>query len=939
MKQATLSIAVLLLTAAPLSAAPVDFVREVQPILAKHCYACHGEKKQKSGLRLDIKAKAFAGGELYGASILAGNSKESPLFQFVADADADLKMPPEGDRLAANEIDALKRWVDEGANWPDGADTAKIADLRDHWSFKPLGEPEVPAVKDQRWPRGEIDRFILARLEKAGLHPSAQADRVAWLRRVYFDLIGLPPTPEQVTAFVDDRRDDAYERVVDELLRSPRHGERWAQHWLDVVRYADTHGFEVNTERPNAWPYRDYVIQALNDDTPYDQFIREQIVGDALGKDAATGFLVTASVLLPGQIGQDEPSKRLARQDAIDEIVTNIGQTFLGLSIGCARCHDHKFDPISQREYHAMQAFVAGVDYGDRELRTAISDSARRDAEVARKRIAEIDAALSRFVPLANSGAERPMVAARMNVDRVAAVKAKRLRFTIDTTNRLEPCIDELEVFNLTGENVALASRGATVTSSGDNVAPDRHELRFVNDGEYGNSRSWMSSEMGKGWVVIEFAAEQEVDRIAWGRDRKGEFADRLATNYKIEIAGNDGAWTLVADSRDRRAYDPDKTTAEFSTAGLNESEATQAKQLVEEKQRLEPIVVKGTASQQVFAGVFRTPDEIRFLVRGNPEQPRDAVAPAVPDAIGGVSLPNETTEQARRRALADWIANKSNPLTSRVMVNRIWQGHFGVGLVETASDFGHGGQKPSHPELLDWLAGEFIRAGWSMKHMHRLIVLSATYRQASEMSQTAGDGTAQLAANTSSPLPANVDAQCRLLWAYPARRLEAETLRDSMLAVSGQLNLKMYGRGFDLFDQRGGLSGFKPVERFSGEGLRRMVYVHKVRRERDAVFGAFDCPDAGQSTPRRRESTTPIQALNLLNSHFTLDAADAFGARVQREAAVDVNAQVRRAYQCALNRLPSDNELVDAAAVVREHGMPALCRALFNCNEFLFVP
>lgn len=933
-------LAAILVSRPSAAAEPVDFVREVQPILAKHCYSCHGAKKQKSGLRLDIKAKAFAGGELYGASIVAGKSQDSPLLQFVADADADLQMPPEGDRLAAGEIDTLKRWIDAGASWPESADTAQAVDLRDHWSFKPLTKPEIPEVKNERWPRGEIDRFILARLEREGLQPAAAADRVAWLRRVYFDLIGLPPTPEQVAMFAADTRDDAFERVVEELLRSPHYGERWAQHWLDVVRYADTHGFEVNTERPNAWPYRDYVIQALNEDTPYDQFVREQIVGDAHGKDAATGFLVTASVLLPGQIGQDEPSKRLARQDAIDEIVTNFGQTFLGLSIGCARCHDHKFDPVSQRDYYAMQAFVAGVEYGDRTLRTPMSEAARREAAAARQRIAEIDAALARFVPLANSGVERPMINARMNVDRIAARKAQRLRFTIAATNRLEPCLDELEVFNTAGENVALAGLGAKVTSSGDNVAVDRHELRFLNDGEYGNSRSWMSSEMGKGWVIVEFPAEQEIDRVLWGRDRKGEFADRLATNYTIEVAGKDGQWQMVADSRDRLAFDPNKSpSTEFPTAGLSEADAAQAKQLVEEKRRLETTAAKSETAQEVFAGVFRKPDEIRVLARGNPELPRAAVAPAVPEAFGNLSLPTDAAEQARRTALADWIASPQNPLTARVMVNRIWQGHFGVGLVETPSDFGHGGQKPTHPELLDWLAGELIRAGWSIKQMHRSIVLSATYRQASAISPAASARGAEVASNTSCPLPASVDAQCRLLWAYPARRLEAEAIRDSMLFISGQLDSKMYGRGFDLFNQRGGLSGFTPIEQVTGDGLRRMIYAHKVRRERDAVFGAFDCPDAGQSTPRRRESTTPIQALNLLNSRFTLDVADAFAARVQREAGSDLNAQVRRAYQLALSRNPTDAELSETAPVVREHGLPVLGRALFNCNEFLFVP
>ncbi|MEW6306055.1 MAG: PSD1 and planctomycete cytochrome C domain-containing protein [Verrucomicrobiota bacterium] len=900
------------------TAAPVDFVREVRPIFEKHCYECHGEKKQKSGLRLDVKAAVFKGGDAHGASLVAGKAKESPLIQLITSKDEDERMPPRKSSsagLSAAEIATLTRWINEGAMWPDGVDLVKLSDKRDHWSFKPLA---VPPRKHS------IDSFIIAKLKAHGLALSPEADRTTWLRRVSFDLIGLPPAPEQVAAFLKDRRPDAPARVVDELLQSPRYGERWAQHWLDVVRYADTHGFEVNTERPNAWPYRDYVIRAFNRDTPYDRFIREQIVGDALGEDAATGFLITSSVLLPGQIGKDEPSKRLARQDALDEIVTNIGQTFLGLSVGCARCHDHKFDPISARDYYAMQAFVAGVEYQDRDLRTPEAEAMRREVKALKPRIAKIDQQLARFVPLAKSTVERAPVNARLNTDRFAPLKARRVRFTIRETNNREPCLDELEVFDLSGRNVALASEGATATSSGDIIVADRHDLKHINDGQYGNSRSWMSNEKGKGWVVLEFPAEHTIDRVVWGRDREEKFADRLATDYLIEVADASGEWRAVADATDRRKFDPnDKRPVAFSTKGLTGNEAKEANALMQEKTALEGRLKAAQDGQKAFAGTFRKPDDIHLLNRGDPEQPKDAVVPAVLSALGTVKLPKDTSEQERRRALADWIASPQNPLTARVMANRIWQGHFGAGLVETPSDFGRNGTKPSHPELLDWLAQEFIRSGWSVKHMHKLIVLSATYRQSSRHHSTA----------------ARQDADVRLLWRFPSRRLEAETIRDSMLAVSGRLNLKMYGRGFDLFDKRGGLSGFQPVESFSGDGLRRMIYAHKVRREREAVFGSFDCPDAGQSTARRRESTTPIQALNLFNSRFTLDESAALAARAKADAGSDVRKQIRRAYQLAFSRDPRAEELRDAEPVVREHGLATLCRALFNSNEFLFLP
>ena len=903
------SFPIYLLFAMAAAAAPVDFVREVRPIFETHCYECHGEVKHKGGLRLDVKAAALKGGDNDGPNIIPGKAKESSLIHFVTSTHEDEVMPPKGVRLSAEQVATLIAWINEGATWPDGVDLVKLKDKSDHWSFKP-----VKTFADLR----TIDAFIDAKLAEQDLRRSQPADPVSWLRRVTFDLTGLPPTPGEAAAFL--KKPD-HSATVERLLASPRYGERWAQHWLDLVRYADTHGFEVNTERPNAWPYRDYVIHAFNNDTPYDHFIKEQIVGDALGADAATGFLVTASVLLPGQIGKDEPSKRLARQDSLDEMVTNIGQTFLGLSVGCARCHDHKFDPISAKDYYAMQAFVAGVEYQDRELHTPEAVAARARMKQINAQVAALEKQLSRFVPLAKSGVKRPMINARENVDRFSPSMAKRVRFTIRETNNLEPCVDELEVFSTAGANIAL---NAAVTVSGEKVTADRHEQQFVNDGNYGNSRSWMSNEMGQGWVMIEFTQEQEIDRVIWGRDREGKFKDRLATSYFIEIADASGTWKTVADSDDRESFDAGKATKpEFAAQGIPKEEAEVAGKLRAQKVALEKELSGLDASQKVFAGIFRKPDAIHLLNRGDPEQPKEEIIPAVLSTLGDVKLDKQTPEQQRRAALADWIASPQNPLTARVMVNRIWQGHFGVGLVETPSDFGNNGMKPTHPELLDWLASEFIRSGWSVKHMHRLIVLSETYRQSSASNDQA----------------AEKDSDVRLLWRFPSRRLEAEAIRDSMLAISGQLNLTMHGRGYDLFDKRGGLSGFNPVETSTPENQRRMIYAHKVRREPEAVFGAFDCPDAGQSTAARRASTTPIQALNLFNSRFTLDQSEAFASSVKKEAGENMAQQIQRAYQLALTREPTAEELNDTLPTVKKYGLATLCRALFNSNEFLFQP
>ncbi|MFM7592628.1 MAG: DUF1553 domain-containing protein, partial [Isosphaeraceae bacterium] len=695
-------------------------------------------------------------------------------------------------------------------------------------------------------------------------------------------------------------------------------------------RYADTHGFEVNTERPNAWPYRDYVISAMNGDTPYNRFIREQIAGDQAGHPAATGFLVTAAALLPGQIGADEESKRLARQDELAEIIINTGQTFLGLTIGCARCHDHKFAPISAKDYYAFQGFFAGVDYGDRSIPSREAAAGRRAIE---SRIADIDNRLVRHMPLARAGdrsgkvssVKRPKVNARVNNERFTPVAASRVRLTVKKTNNLEPCIDELEIFDTSGRNIALASRGGKPSASGSNIAPNRHELRLVNNGEYGNSSSWMSNETGGGWIQIDLPGTFTIDRVAWGRDRQGKLGDRLATDYKIEVASGDGPWQLVADASDREAFEGNARRAEYSFEHLPEGEKAEAQALVREKRDLEKRLGSFSADGTlVYAGIFRQPDKVRLLARGDPEQPKEPVAPATLAIFNQLQLPEDASDATRRALLADWLTDPANPLTARVAANRIWQGHFGAGLVDTPNDFGPSGSKPSHPELLDWLAGEMIRGGWSMKHMHRLIVLSATYRQSAAI-----DAKAQA-----------IDADTRLLWRYPSRRLEAELIRDNMLVVASGLNTKMGGRGYDLFGSRGGLNGFPPIEKFSDEGRRRMIYAHKVRMEKDIVFGAFDCPDAGQSMARRRQSTTPIQALNLFNSQFSIDQAQALADRVRRETSVsDFSRQIDAIFQAAFSRHARSDEVAELLPVVQETGLESLCRAVLNSNEFLFIP
>jgi hypothetical protein len=794
----------------------------------------------------------------------------------------------------------------------------------EHWSFRPVVRPPVPAIATPGWVRDPIDCFLVARLEKDGLTPSPEADRATLLRRLKFDLLGLPPTPEEVAAFVSDPRPDAYERLVERYLASPQYGERWARHWLDVVRFAESDGFEMNQPRPDAWPYRDYVIRAFNDDKPYDRFVTEQLAGDAFGADAATGFLVggpydrvkSPDVVLTAQ----------QRADELHDMVSTTGSAFLGLTVGCARCHDHKFDPISQKDYYGLSAVFAGVQHGERPLPSAESPSRRRQAEELRRQLAAATADLEALEPPARPtepAGRRLPVNPRVNVERFAPMTARFVRFTVLATNNLEPCLDELEVFTAGPDprNVALASAGATATSSGDfSAAPDLHRLDHINDGQYGNGRSWISSEVGRGWVQVELKEPAVIDRVVWGRDRQGKFADRLAVHYRIETAVRPGAWTVVASSEDRL---PAGSPASVPPA-LGEKDRVAYRQLSARRAYLERRLADAERLPTVYAGQFTTPPKTYRLHRGDPMQKREPAPPSGIAVFGArLRLSADAPEQARRLALARWITDPRNPLPARVLVNRLWHYHFGQGIVNSPSDFGLHGGRPSHPELLDWLAAEFVEHGWSIKHLQRLIVLSAAYRQAS----------------TASPRGLAADAGDRLLWRYPPRRLEAEPLRDAILLVSGNLDLRMGGPGFDLFEPNTNyVKVYTPKKEFGPAEWRRMIYQSKPRMQLDDTFGTFDCPDAGQIAPRRTSSTTPLQALNLLNSRFLVQQAGLFAGRLRREAGDDPAAQARRGFLLAFGREPSAEELGAAERLIRAAGLAVFCRALFNVNEFVYV-
>jgi hypothetical protein len=1043
---------------------------------------------------------------------------------------------------------ALAADTEKTNSLPDAKTEAKT---QTHWSLMPVLRPDAPQVTNPKWkPRNPIDNFVYAKLAESKLSPSPEANRRVLLRRVYFDLVGLPPSPAEVAAFEADKSANAYEKVVEQLLASPHYGERWARHWLDVVRFAETHGFEMNQPRTTAYLYRDYVIAALNQDKPYDRFVLEQFAGDVLGEDAATGFLVGGPW---DQVKSPDPVLTAAqRADELHDMVSTASSTFLALTVGCARCHNHKFDPIPQKDYYAMKACLAGVQHGERALHTPEAAAREQEANQEREKLAQVEMALEKFEPMAFSGrmllvepepsfgshlvetfkrtarvnyssggargekddagefgrlpnlshsylawsnaanadvfackpgvtgrfhlwiswgcgqeayakdacflvdrdgdlsttndqtqialvderhftdgtgdatnkslwsgfldagvlelsisnaivlrgggTDAPVTVAnlalieerageaaeqarpsaarapavprflrasvnpRRNVERFAPAKAKRLRFTITKTTDAEPCLDELEVYTsgANPKNIALASLGTKPTASGVYPNSDIHRIEHINDGKLGNSHSWISNESGKGWIELEFPEEAVIDRIVWGRDREQKFSDRLSLEYRVEVATGSSNWTLVASSQDRLPYSANRPSPpDFRTDAMNEHSAHDLKELLTRRTALDKHIEELSNGPMVYAGkMTEKPDPTHRLQRGDPMQEREVIEPAGLSAIGlpfprgdslmnvsgiGTQSPNPngasgamrkelTEDQQRRLGLAEWITNPDNPLPARVMVNRLWQHHFGQGLVTTPSDFGKNGAKPSHPELLDWLASEFKEPqlrqvgqdphGWSIKHIQRLIVTSATYRQASESRAEA----------------VAVDAGSRLLWRFPPQRLEAEPIRDTILTVSGKLDSTPGGPGFSCFQPNDNyVRVYEPRKEFGPPEWRRMIYMTKVRMQQDSTFGAFDCPDGGQIAPKRMRSTTPLQALNLFNSEFMFQQAGFFSDRLIREAGSDLKAQVRLAFELAFSRDPDTDELSAAQKLIAQNGLLPFCRAIFNSNEFIF--
>jgi hypothetical protein len=696
------------------------FDEQVAPVLARHCLECHGATIHKGGLSLATENAARKGGDS-GPAVEPGEPEASPLWEHVASGD----MPKGRPGLSDAEKGRLRKWIADGAKWgtPEIDPFTVSTDRRagyDWWSLRPVRRADPPPVKRSDWPRNDVDRFVLARMEARGLTPAPEADRRTLIRRLSFDLIGLPPEPGEVERFVADRSPDAYETLVDRLLASPHHGARWARHWLDVIRFGESQGFEYNRIRDNAWRYRDWVVDAFNRDLPYDEFVKKQVAGDVLyPKDLdaliATGDLVCGTWDQPGHLEGSESMRKSVRQDALEEMVATLGQSLLGLTINCARCHDHKFEPISQKEYYQVAALLGGVTQEEKERGK---------------------------IPLSPSG---------------------------------------------------------------------------------------QANFSGVAHVVIP-----------------------------------------------------------------------------------------------------RQPPVFSVLERGDHRKPREVVAPAGLKALSGLDadfgLAADSPEGQRRAALARWLSDPRNPLTARVFVNRLWYHHFGQGLVETPSDFGFNGGRPSHPELLDFLASRFVDGGWRIKEVHRLLVTSAAYRQDSRVRDERAEG---------------LDAENRLLWRANRRRLEGEAVRDAALAVAGALNPKVGGPSFRDVTVKLGSQNHEftdPTGEFSEAVNRRTLYRLWARSGTHPLLDSLDCPDPSVMAPRRTRTITPLQALSMSNNPFMEKCAERFAARIRHDAGGDEAKQVEHAWRLAFARPPGDREARAARSFVAKHGLDGLCLVLFNANEFLFI-
>ena len=858
----------------------VTFTDHIRPIMERSCWNCHGEAAQLSDLDLSTREGALEGGTK-GPAIVPGRADDSRLFRMVAGLDQPF-MPMSGDALTDGELAAVRTWIDEGAHWDAGEVTATAdalaalendalpAGARDYWAFRHPQQAPVPASPDFDHP---VDRFLQAARKDAGVTAAPRADRLTLLRRAYLDLIGLPPTLNQIAEFLADTERGAWERLTDRLLDSPHYGERWGRHWMDVARYADTDGFEQDYVRPNAWRYRDYVIDAFNDDKPYNQFLREQIAGDELDHVTDETRIATGFLRAGPRVNFREKDNPERRHDYLDDVLATVGRGVLGMTVHCARCHDHKFDPILQKDYYSLQASIFGyveIDY-------PLLDRDEADGYFAAMRAID-----ERQQPL------------RARVDAIEAPYREELRAQMlreRFPENVQAAAFKPEAERTPGEQL-LAAQVLTLN-------PPRR-------------------------AVAAALTPEDKTRVDALRAEVAALEEQRPPAPAMAHIVTDGDYRFSPDGPGDNVI------------GCPECRT--------------PPDVEGTYLYEEGGPAYKAPPNY-FLIRGDPFSPGSEMSPGFLTAATYGDPPTEISRpdgrtSGRRLALAEWIASHNNPLTARVIVNRIWHHHFGRGIVRTLDNLGRMGDTPTHPELLDWLAAEFMDRGWSIKEMHRLLMTSEAYRMVSSFTHEAN---------------ADADPENNLLWRYRPQRIEAEILRDAIMTVSGGIDLTVGGPPVfphipaDILFQSDG-KGFwcgnpDPGRRITApatgiwceepdrpEVWRRSVYVFRRRSLGFPFFDTFDLPDQNQTAAARNVSTVSTQALTLMNNPFVLNQAELFAARLEREAPGDLERQIDLAYRIALTRDPSEAERAIARALATEQSLVDFTHVMMNLNEFLYL-
>ena len=986
-----------------LAAEPDAFTKSVVPILQARCVSCHNSIDRKGAFSLQKRDEVLDSG-----FVDPGKPDESELLKVLVSHNGKKPtMPKSGEPLKAAEVAVISDWIKAGAKWPDGFTIEEpVVDSSDWWSFKPMKKPDVSqlssTIANQKSPiKNPIDLFIVKALAEQKLTPSKPADPRVLIRRLYFDLIGLPPTPDEVEAFVKESQQEpagatpsAYERLVDRLLASQHYGERWARHWLDVVKYADTCGYDKDKLRPNAWPYRDYVIKSFNDDKPYARFVQEQLAGDVLFPGTANGILGLGFIAAGpwdwighAEVPESKIDGKVARHTDRDEMVSNTLNTFCSVTIQCAQCHNHKFDPFTQEHYYNLQSVFAAVDRAERpydldpqvekqrlqladQLKAARAALTALNAAIQKEggpELVALEKLIAELQPKVSPAAKRPEfgyhsgIAPKQDVEKWVQIDLGR---EVEISKIvLRPCHDE---FNNIGAGFGFPVRFKV---SGGVSATEMTSLHDATQKDVPNP----------GLVPYEVDVTKSTARFIRVTatklaPRQNDFILALAELQVLDVTGNNVALKSAVTSLDSIEA-PDRWRKSNLTDGIWASAGDEAaiKQLAEAQKQRQAILERITTAERTaererlnkeiassesqlkalpsgklvyaaathftpiaaFSPTNGKPRAIHLLHRGNVLQPR---TPSVPgtlpiqlssdsslSAAGHFNLKPDHSEGDRRAALAQWITRPDHPLTWRSIVNRIWQHHFGRGLVETPNDFGRMGKLPTHPELLDWLAIEFQNNGQSIKKLHKLIATSATYQQSS----------ANDAANNT------IDSDNRFLWRMNRRRLEAEEIRDAMLTVSGKLDPKMGGPGYYLFVlERPEHSPHYEYHKFNPDDVashRRSIYRFIVRSQPDPYMTTLDCADSSQSTPQRNETLTSLQALSLLNNGFSLTMSKHFANNLIQERH-SITEQVTLAVERVSGRSPTVTELNELTTYAHKHGLPNLCRVLFNLSEFVYV-